>query len=372
LPEVIRPLPEGVHYLRIEHSKKIGDPGFNVSFAVGSFYTFNSSADISIDFYSDPDCGISGGDPIRSLPDSQLQSFDAGTCISLPNPIQPVQCIKIRWHKPGVYLFNYPGGRIDEPPPPGGKFKIYQADASYLPPYLSDDVQSIALVDDPTTEAKYGVILHNIDGPRRKEKGWAHLYLPDPNEAITYYNTDNSAASSITVFKVERFAPDADITICRNIDCEPSQECVAAVTFNWDGGWWREECEPGDADITTGENGFHPHPQFDQELVRVLRVTGDGDFDGRWWDDTSIPGGEIEDGVMPGLFVNQTRQDPGITAIRFGANARYLAILYDRRDAVNNQYPGGDALVITASEDHLGQLYFDNATGAIFLIKIKD
>jgi len=97
---------KNIKYLRVISQSRVGDKDFQVAFPVGSFYAFNSSKDIIIEFYSNNDCRTGF---IRRLPDNNLTSFGARECINLSSTIQPVKCVKIIWHKPGVYLYTFTG-----------------------------------------------------------------------------------------------------------------------------------------------------------------------------------------------------------------------------------------------------------------------
>jgi len=379
LPGQGKPL-QDIRYLRVESAARVGDEDFGVAFPVGSFYTFNSSEEITIEFYSNNDCRTGF---IRRIPDDNLSNFGAKECINPGNTIQPVKCVKIIWHKPGVYLYTYEDGNPKEMVPAGETFKIYQNSVGGLPNSLNDKVRSIALVHEKGTQ--YGVVLTNTPktGLRDKDRGWAHVYIPqNESEEVTLFNTANKDVGSLILFKLNRDAVSSDITICRNADCLWQENHPAAVTFSWDGHWEREEA---DGSKTTGDDGLDEITGLPADIVRGVSIgrTAGGampestDFDGLWWDgdpDEAI----VQDGAHNIAFLGG-KGGRGMSALTFDRpNASYLAILYDRRDgatdgSVNNNVlcPNGDALIRMSNAPDLSMNYYDNVTGSILLIKIK-
>lgn len=377
LPGQGKPLGD-IRYLRVESAARVGDEDFGVAFPVGSFYTFNSSDDFTIEFYGNNDCRTGF---IRRIPDGSLTGFGAKQCINPGATIQPVKCVKLIWHKPGIYLYTYKDGNPEEMVPAGETFEIYNTSVGGLPNSLDDKVQSIALVH-PGNGIQYGAVLHNRPktGLVNKQRGWAHVYLPQSeSEEVTLLNTANKDVGSITLFRLNRDAVSSKITICRNADCLWQENHPAAVTFSWDGYWERKE---EDGNKTTGSDGLDEITGLPDDIVRGVSVGYpplDTDFDGLWWDD-DINQAEIYDGDSSLPFASAVGVNPkGMSDITFDRlNASYLAILYDRRDAATNKSvknsvfcPGDNALITMSSTPDLSMNHYDNFTGSILLIKIK-
>ena len=383
LPGIAKPI-GSIRYLRVVSESVLGDQGFNAAFSVGSFYTFTNSEDTTIEFYNNKDCRTGF---VRRIPDDSLTSFDARTCVDPGAAIQGIQCIKIIWHKPGVYLYSYENGNPEERVPAGETFEIYQNSVGGFPNTLDDNVRSIALVDDAEHNIKYGAILHNTpkSGLGKRDRGWAHVFLPnsDLTTETTLYNTPNWDCSSLTIFRINEDAQDSAIQICMNAECIKQDKFPAAVTFNWGGGWEREEA---DGDITSGSGGLRTlgnlegaYPGIAQG-VRFINNTGDN-FDGRWWDAADGSAGVLA-GIIndPSNVLGMFDAMDGTSAMTFmRPNASYIAILYDRADAITNTgwrtpgilHPDGDAYVTMTSESDLSMVEYDNVTGSILLIKIK-
>ena len=395
LPGVMKPLDAGIRFLRVETTTSVGEKDFGTdAFSVGSFYTFNSQEDFTIEFYGNKDCETGW---LKTVPNSSLQTFGARSCVdhgSLGGTINNVKCIKIIWHKPGVYLYSYPNskhsqsGNPEERVPPGECFEIYQSTTGSLPDCLNDKVGSIALVDDTKTKVKYGVVLRNMAKELfgQEPSGWAHVYIPKKGEEVTLYNTyrtswnnDGKDVGSITVFQVNEDAIESSIQICRNADClGPEEESAVPVVFDWGGGWEREEV---DKSVSSGSDGLkgldNLNIGYKDDIamgVRFINDTGD-DFDGKWSKDDNV----IKNAMAP--YGNSGKDNAGgITAIKFlRNNSTYLGILYDRADATTDTkwqedgvlHPGGRALLIGTSKPALQQLEFDNCTGSLLLIKAK-
>jgi len=398
LPNIVKELPAGTKFLRIEATSGVGEKEFGTeSFSVGSFYTFNSHKDFTIEFYGNKDCE---NDWIETVPNDALQTFGAKTCISnikWGGKIEPVKCIKILWHKPGVYVYSYPGGNPEERVPPGECFEIYQNSRGDLPDCLDDKVGSIALIDDEDNQIKYGVVLHNL--PRaafgNDFRGWAHVYMPKNGQKITLYDTvsthllnNGKDAGSLTVFQVNEKAIESSVQICRNDDCEaPQTKSYVPVTFDWAGGWKREEIN---GNVSSGAEGLLELSNLSTNIgynssspivkgVRFISPTKD-DFDGNWCDSDPI---SIYDHKCHADRKEPTRDDMtivsnGISAIKFlRQGTTYLAILYDRADAVTDTdwrepgilHPGGNALLFGTSKPSLSQLGYSDCAGSLLLIK---
>lgn len=398
LPDIIKALPPGTRFLRVESVSILGtSPGFDVPFNIGSFFTFNSSEDITIEIFSSSDCR---GGFLRRLADDDLPTFAAGACVdsgALKSAVNGARCIRIIWHKPGIYLYSFSGGDPEKMVPDGECFKIFTNSVDFLPECLKNNVQSMALMDNVEAEIKFGAILRDLDGGRRGPRGWAHVYLPNRGKETTLHDTENINANSLTLFRVNPGARDAPMTVCRNVDCLPTFETPASITFEWDGKWERIEQE-GTAP-TTGSDGLsaaHLSTFLTNfpDIARGVRIAGRphrhgifGDFDGRWACATLWPRSRphwlrVHDGACAWhafLVPDHEIVHEGISAISFGPGAQYLAILYDRADAVTNStwqsdgilHPNGNALITRAPLSDLLGVRYDNCTGSVLLIKIK-
>ncbi|MEA3453216.1 MAG: pilin [Patescibacteria group bacterium] len=393
LPNIVKPLPSGTKFLRIETTSRIGEENFGTdAFSVGSFYTFNSQEDFTIEFYGNKDCE---NDWIETVPNDTLQTFGERTCISnnlWGARIDQVKCVKMLWHKPGIYVYSFPNsthsqhGNPEERVPPGECFKIYQNSVGGLPDCLNDKVGSIALVDDEKNQVKYGVVLRR--NPRaifgNDNAGWAHVYMPyhNPDEEITLHDTEWQDVSSLTVFQINEDSIEAPVKVCRNAACEKQAEYPAAITFNWDGSWEREEPEGTSPNPSTGSAGLEEIVNISSAMgyttpiakgIRFIRDSN-GDFDGRWWAKGGLTFRNIRDG-----HGHSTLRPSGVSAINFPRpGTRYLAILYDRANATTAKlstdgvlWPGKEALVFGTSKPDLAQVKFDGCSGSLLLIKAK-
>ena len=370
-PGVHFPLPAGVRYEKVEATKSL-----SASFDIQSFYTFQSSDKIKIKFFKNPDCI---GDPIRSLPDTSLPSYGANSCVQI-NIVRDVECIQIIWDMPGVYLSNKENFRLDTPLEPGQKFEIFQTSQDSFPNWLHDNVRSLALKagkDEYGRPQRYGAILHNLPRVANRHAGWAHVYLPT-DEEVTYFNTpDSQDASSLTVFVINEEAKNADLVVCENADCLYPEDRPSSITFHWQGGW-------ESADGRSGGNGLvslNNLPGYD-DIVRGVRFDDVPGLNNEWWEN----GDDIEDGngsfsgLLGGRNVSVFLPE-GISYVGLEKGSSYLAILYDRKDAITNGpriingagaiIPRGIALAIGVTAPDLAQLGFDNVIGSILLIKAK-
>jgi hypothetical protein len=395
LPGVMKPLSAGTRFLRVETTSRVGEENFGTdAFPVGSFYTFNSQEDFTIEFYGNDDCETGW---LKTVPNNALQTFGARTCVDngqLGGTINNVKCIKIIWHKPGVYVYSYKNGNPEEAVPPNECFEIYQNSIGGLPDCLNDKVRSIALVDDTKNKVKYGVVLHNL--PKAifgsEHRGWAHVYIPNgkAEEEITLYNTlktsnsnDGKDAGSLTVFQINENAIESSMEICRNADCLFQDKYPATVIFDWAGGWKREEPrkrEEPNGSISSGSGGLRKLSEIESvypKIAKGVRFVPDteDDFDSQWWKTGSSPAfRNIDDCAV------NARCPSGISAVKFlREDTTYLGVLYDRADAITKSdwryagilHPGGNALLIGTSKPDLAQVGFDGCTGSMLLIKAK-
>ncbi len=236
LPEFHPDLDPDIFYQAIESTfPNLKDPknpggGFNAA----SFYTFHSGNQLSVYFYANENCE---GDSVEV---GNLSNMEINTCVNLRPIAENAKCIRLIWRLPGVWLFGYPWGNPLEPGRDFSKetsgerissnlpFAHFQLTQESLPRELNDKVHSIGLVNETEKEdVSYGVILHNLDGGFNKNKGWAHIFLPDNtgDRDVTVYNFPAGEAqrvSSVTVFTIpeKESAGDEEFVICRNPRCD--------------------------------------------------------------------------------------------------------------------------------------------------------
>ncbi|MBU4023399.1 hypothetical protein KJ591_03540 [Patescibacteria group bacterium] len=177
-PELVE-IDEAVLYKALEASGEtiLGTDASGNNIMPDSLFPFSDSALLRIEYYANPTCeGTAVGDAIRPFPARQ--------CIQI-NTID-VQCIKLVWTTPGVWVFNELDG--GNPPDPlnlpngwseGEDYAVFQTSQNALNNiHFHDEIQAIAMISNPKLEINYGVILHNMPGPLMKNKGWARIYLP--------------------------------------------------------------------------------------------------------------------------------------------------------------------------------------------------
>lgn len=387
-PGVYEPVPPDIVFERVVNQKSLG----NRIMSVQSFWAFEGSNDITIEFYPNPQCTQQ---PIVRYPAGSGQRFDPNTCVQI-NVVNNVRCIKIIRHVPGVHLFTQQGARLGGQT--GFEYILKNSDDS-LPEPINDNVRTIALVTDAQTSPpiQYGAILQRDPGPRGNPRGWATIWLPDEYRtqgsdqdrlgsfSVTYYNVNPDDVSSVVVFKVVREqSDDFWIQICAGHNCEPRPGCPGMIRiFPWRNEYrkarWVQSgnnyvIEWGNAQtITTtidrlrgitGTQASHP-----EEIVRGIPDIINS-FQSNWCDQNSTSTLPIEEGSASGGAVEAEKRPNGVSAIKIHPEAKYIVILNDRRDAVA-QYPAmGNPSVITSSDiDALNQVGFDNATGSIIVIR---
>lgn len=348
-PGVFFELPMGTQYIKIKGTQSID------SFNVTSFWASDAAPVLTeVAFFQNNDCS---GTPLPGFvfsPDTPRTCIPTGT---LPD----IECVALKWHLPGVWLFSYENGDPDNPNADEGVFANFREDAAALPKGLRNDVQSIAIVPDERRNVHYGVILHEETGARTEEKGWAHLYIPSGTDTFLVPETDNHHARSITVFEIDQDAPNRDIKICENIGCacQPDGEGVcqdASITFAW-----------GDLEEI---------PWVANTAVARAIILEENSDEYEWWEDgdqIAICGiGAIYNWIghitwrTGGCF-------RGVSAIDFEEGSHYIAILYafDGGELTSDERINAHALVISGDVRNLGTYDFNELTGIIFVIKVK-
>jgi hypothetical protein len=365
-PNLNFPLPEDVDFEKIEGSRSL-DSEFNVS----SIWFSTPMPELSkIMLYKNKSC--------EGSPDfSYSPEKDTPYCYEGLN-ISDVQCVRLIWNMGGVWVFSYEDG--DPREPKGDKaWEHYRLDENVLPPGLSDNVRSIALVHDDQREVNFGTILHRAEGSRDFNKEWAHIYLPTETDTTKInvgknHLSGSEKVKSITVFTVDPGAPDKAITICMNENCASQPDATgeaqdATITYEWD-------------DLDT-----LPNPPFPEDLARgvifrektSINTYGDG---AEWW----------EDGLRVLVCNRQSFTAPvfdldnacfaGVSAIQFEPGASYLAVLYHTKmNKWDNPWKYGnyspfydqrDGLIVNGTVRWLGGTYaFNDMAGAMIVIKIK-
>ena len=381
LPGVLKPLPEGVIYERVEWTKALSSQtrlpdGSIKGMTIRSLYSFNSGKElVLVEFYRNKEC--------QGQPFFIFSPSEANKCYPLETQ-EDVQCIKLKWHIPGVWLFAY--DTEDQPPnpeSPTGPFAVLQMDAPSLPEEVAGKVKYVALVDDELKHFKYGVILHEKPGPRYKVKGWAHPYFPkkDPELSVTTYKTTNENAYSATVFIVDENAPSNWIRLCEFTDCQPAlvKEGGESVSkpaeryYKWPGG-----SNPPVSSATPLVVELEEVKGIPPEYARGALLHENQD---PWWVGTNpdtIAICEALGGIntIGGLITQWTGKcGRGVSAIELEEGSSYILILWATQDKTPEWVEGarGDApaLIIDKTTRKLIDFGFNEQLGMFLVIKVK-
>lgn len=300
-PGLFYSVPEGTQYVKVTgHMKPIDN------FSIGSFWSSDGPPALSqVAFYPNENCeenAIAGG----------IFTPQANTCNQI-NMVHGVECIKLTWKIPGVWLFNYENGSPLKPSnDPAHSYIILQRDSANLPKGIEDKVKSIALVPDPKSGLNYGVILRNLpESSRTKKAGWTHLYLPS-DDGIVMLNTERADASSAIVFQVDAGAPDSWVKICENTNCDAQKDDEGKGHF---------------AEIIYEWGEMKSISRQPDHLAKKIVINAEKD---EWW-----PGGDkvaVCDETLWWDWLSRANQSigdcyRGISAIYFEPGARYIAIL---------------------------------------------
>ncbi|MCD6410712.1 hypothetical protein J7K92_02090 [bacterium] len=375
LPGVLKPLPEGVIYERVEWTKALSSTsraqnGTRKGMAIRSLYSFNSGEElVRIEFYQNKECQ---GQPISVFTPPNADKCYSGTDIADQGKIEDVQCIKLIWHIPGVWLFTEEDGN---PESPTGPFTIIQMDAPSLPEKVAGKVKSIALVDDELKHQKYGVVLHEKSGPRYKVKGWAHPYFPKPQLSTTRYKTTNKNAHSATVFIVDENTPSKWVRLCEHDDCQPASvneggEVVSKPAERYY--MWPGENRPPVGGNTTPLKEIEKVPP---EYARGALLHEDAD---EWW-----KGGDkvaICESVSGINWIGRITQLTGkcyrgVSAIELEEGSSYILILWatgkTKPQWVEGARGNAPALIIDKTTRKLIDFGFNEQLGMFLVIKVK-
>lgn len=358
MPE-LEELKEGVNYQAIESSsalKKLKDKssGGSTEWKVESIYSFNSGTELSIYFYPNQGCV---GDPNYQVSSENIKK---GACIDTTNSPSDTQCIKLIWRLPGVWVFGYEWGNPLEPGRDFTKttttlnnpYAHYQTTQTALPSNLNDKVRSIGLVRNTTGEqTDYGVILHNLPGDFMQNKGWAHVFLPSPDDKdITVYNIpegDGRSVSSITVFNISNIeVGDEEFTLCRNPRCDPewnesqNKYVYPQLKIKWGGGLddiTKYGCSHDGRAINSNENEIMAikNPQSWEHVTNTTscekwkNIIGGLKIVGKEWKDEDKTNLE---GVSNAIKNITFKKVGGVSAIYMPDHPQYqyMALLYDK------------------------------------------
>jgi len=365
VPGLIAEIDDDVNFVKLEATQSI-DPQ-----DVGSFFSFNSGHELTqIKFYQAKDCT---GRAELIVPNGL--TIQANHNHTLPRTLKNIQCIEMKWHIPGVWLFSYENGDPRSPDSSKGYYDVFGTDQEFLPKHLSDNVKSIALVPDTENSIDYGVILHNLEGRNPEEKGFSLLYLPN-NEGpgkINKFNINSSTVgglnnpddiSSITIFRIDKTAPDNWIEICRNPDCK--SQCVTE----------KGETKCYDASIIFQWNELPK--EIMKGIARAAVITKkdgkEGGSQAEWWKngDKIVMCDNIKDpwnwvGRAAKYFGKCAR---GVSSIQVEPGSRYLIIAYNDEGGYNSNFRGNrNALTTSGNIGDMAQFYANDETGMIFVIK---
>ena len=363
------------------------------SFDVGSFYSFNSRqgnpAITEIDFYQNKDCS---GIPAARVPNRNLRLNTSRHCypLTLPN----VQCVKIKWYIPGVWLFSYKDG--DPLNPEADKvIEIFQTSQPYLPENLQNTgVKSIAFVPNKEKKFTYGAILYQNTGGLGQLSGWAHPYVPDNLNEIAKFNIDKPAyqkAKALTVFIPDPNAPNKTVTICR--DELENNVCAQAPVPNKKDKNGKPILKPvsiyyhwGSSPSSSSLTNASTTDEYLSAIQNARPGLKNSDIirEGFWGEEKRWGTGEQIAVCNPHLpiydFIDRISQyvakcQRGVSGIKVEEGGSYLIVLFSAKAGKGKNIPLDDPryhpLVISGTEPSLGQRGYNDAAGAMYVIKIK-
>jgi len=226
-PELVETL-DGVYYKALSASGEtiLGTDENGNDILPDSLHTFHDSSLFRIEYYGNAACE---GNAIGKAE----EPFSAGDCIQINQT--NVQCIKLIWMTPGVWVFNQldkrnnPNGDLPNPTDlpndwsEGKDYAIFQTSQDSLDNIrFHDKIKAIAMVSNSKLEINYGVVLHNLPGPLMKNKGWARIYLPGdssfPDGTGCTYKTEGVGDSPIGITMCGPFDQDYSGSFHGNMD----------------------------------------------------------------------------------------------------------------------------------------------------------
>lgn len=293
-----RDLPAEIRYMAMEStSSGLRDPqNRSQGFPIQSFFSFNDATEISVFFYESYDCtGVPLDTPGHNPLAAAMQNKNS--CVSFTSTIDNVQCVRLLYRIPGVWLFGYEWGNPLEPLEVncGGRsciFENYRSSSETLSSEMEGvGVASVGIVKDVRAGEHYGAILYGEEGGLMKSKGggWAHIFLPssDFGHDVTVYNVTNLRAKSITVFLIPNSPTNAsdEFEICRNARCasewDPENEAFVFPKLRI--GWNRVGNNPELVDLAANPIGnVHARAINSNSPDALNRPNGWNDLVWRW------------------------------------------------------------------------------------------
>ncbi len=393
-------LPDNIRWVNIKNTtNNISFPGTPDPFPAQSFVTFHTSEEISIDFCSLNNFSACHG--TEDLEFSKWQCIDINNLPDHPGSPLDIRSVRFKWYRPGVWLFAYgnktaTSDMFPDPRKPNdncGEDNCYlytRSSLVSLPKGIFDHVQAVALVS--SSEEKFGAILHNIPGANPKEKGWAQIFLPSNEYAITLYVFDSPrAASSLTVFRIEeRGGGNHGVTICRDPRCEEREYDVSGT---------KEYMQPG-IRITLGGNDTEDitdavcSQHKDLTVFAFGKKTKNIDINPAPASSITCPTGvvfrypenNILSGIQGGWKDLRTNQDlnetierndpPGVSAVYIDDGSGFLTMLYDTRNKSldNDQIPDQqdwDVALLRYDIPDLSTIHMNERTTMVIIVRSK-
>jgi len=381
-PELVE-IDEAVLYKALEASGEtiLGTDASGNNIMPDSLFPFSDSTLLRIEYYANPTCeGTATGDAVRPFPARQ--------CILIPQ--NNIQCVKLVWTTPGVWVFNKLDG--GNPPDPldlpngwseGEDYAVFQTSQNTLNNIsFHDKIKAIAMISNPRLEINYGVVLHNIPGPLMKNKGWARIYLPGdssfPDGTGCQYRPEGVGedsigitkcgpfddgygaghgnmkdTSSITIFAVAKagMIPSHSIRICREDRCIKKE--IGSTLYDAD---IRYNPSTDFTNITSQFGGTALH--MGDNVLSYINLAKSGNR-------TKWPDGMNE-------IIDHDYGSTGISSIEINEGSSYLVLLYsepvaDIRD-INTSNSFIEAAIINHSVASLKTIDWDDVTAMIVVI----
>ncbi len=410
--------------------KRIGDTKTNLSpeedkdlWTINSFWSYHNRKDLDVTFYKNKDC--SSGGEIESPVNKNDYQLNTGCCDSngcgsgggSPLGLEKVQCIKLVWRSPGVWLFNYPDGNPLNPKGAEGvEYVNYKTSQDSIKDKISDKIQSIALAKSSSetseSEEYYGAVIHNtpVGGGDGGSRGWAEILLPVKGFDITVYNLSSrkhapnleSGVQSITIFRIPKNggADESDeITLfretARKLSGTENGTVVPQLNIKW---------QP--ANVLKGTAPTPPTDLYLEDLTQNLCKDAKvrnineamNDADSSNWDSPKDGCGEAKEyiNVVGGVkILGATWKDEldreikykgnpslkveteiGVSGIFMPSDEKYMALLYEKSREPGNLARNGydewvNACIIYGSYSDLKTTSWENKLRTLVVIREK-